>query len=86
MSTVWRYVIVSLSDYLELVNKSQKGGSFGFGMGCKQLIISVIKLVREDWLHWLTGFTGIPCLQLPTCADEMGWGTRITAQDILFST
>ena len=58
---------------------------FRFTVVCKRLIFRVIKLVREDWLHWLKVFAGISCLWLPTHVDEMGWGIFVTVQDLLVS-
>ena len=61
---------------MELAKKSQKGGILGVKMVCKRLVFRVIKLVSEDWLHWLIGFAGISCLWLSTCVDEVGWWPR----------
>ena len=63
-----------------MANESQKGSIFGCMMVFKCPIFRVIKLVGEDWLHWLIVFAGISCLWLPTCVDEVGWGILVTVQ------
>ena len=42
----------------------------------------VIKLVGEDWIHWLIRFAGTSCLWLSTCVDEMGWSILVTVQNM----
>ena len=47
---------------------------------CGALVFLAIRLIGEDWLPWLIGVSGVSCLWLPTCVDEMRCGVVVTVQ------